>query len=84
MSKFDREKDAMIRRELERLDRLNMSDEKLILRYRENHARFVEHVSEGRGDAASGQAILSYYTTWKALEILAKQRGIELGAEQGG
>lgn len=81
MSKFDREKDAMICREIERLDRMNMSDDKLKLRYKEFYARYVENVSEGRGDAASGQAILSYYTTWKALGILAEKRGIDLDAE---
>ncbi len=70
--------ESMILRDIERMRRSNLTDRDVVRKYREAHAKYVEHVMEGRGDATNGSAILAYYSTKKALAMLAHERGIAL------
>ncbi len=68
----------MIERELARIRREAPEAATVRKKYYEAQARYIEHVCEGRGDKANGDAIMAYYVTRQAYFRYAMERDISL------
>lgn len=70
--------EGMIARELERLRKAELTAEDIRRKWCEENAKYREHVTEGTGDPANGQAIMTHYVARQALFMLAMERGISV------
>lgn len=68
----------MIERELARIRREAPDAAAVRRKYNEAQAHYIEHVCEGQGDKANGDAIIAYYVTRQAYFLYAMEKGISL------
>lgn len=69
---------GMIAYELARLRKEELGESELRRRWCEANGKYIEHVTEGNGDPANGQAIMTHYVQRQALFMLAQERGISV------
>ncbi len=67
-----------IRRELRRIRERQPDAETVRRKYRENHNKYVDHVSEGRGGKENGDIIATHYIARQAYFMYAIEKGISL------